>query len=68
MKIMIIANPNAGGFKKVSIQRIKEYLTEKGADVAVSLVGPHYLRWLDSRTPAGIVVRFDAIYYMRPSM
>jgi YegS/Rv2252/BmrU family lipid kinase len=35
MKIMIIANPNAGGFRKVSMNSIKNYLEEKGADVTV---------------------------------
>ena len=35
MKIMIIANPNAGGFRKVSMNSIKNYLEEKKGDVTV---------------------------------
>jgi YegS/Rv2252/BmrU family lipid kinase len=37
MKILIIANPNAGGFKKISTERLKEYLTGKGAFVTLTL-------------------------------
>jgi YegS/Rv2252/BmrU family lipid kinase len=39
MKILVIANPNAGGFKKVSIDNIKSRLSKKGAFVTVFLTG-----------------------------
>ena len=35
MNIMVVANPKAGGFKKVSMNSIKSYLEENGADVTV---------------------------------
>ncbi len=37
MRIFIIANPNAGGFKKISAEKIKSYLEERGAEVTLRL-------------------------------